>query len=255
MSLYPVNGVEGDVVVARVIRKVKLVTPPTVLEGAGACLVWQGSCSDRGNPLTRIAGKRFRVRRAMYIAHFGPIADEAVLVSRCGVTRCVNPAHLYVGTAADAAKERGARGRNRSPFEGRTTCRRGHPFDDTNTGRTKDGRRFCLTCNREAVKRFEARKRRGVSKPMMLLEAQDVTTVIEYMLETSAHSRQTPPTIVDALVALERLAKEAHDVLEDAERDDSTPRPKIHPRQVTEALAQQRRSLYARTGDATEAAG
>lgn len=85
--------------------------------------------------------------------------------NECLHRRCVNPAHLEPVTHAENCR------RGRSPFPlviRREQCIRGHLFDEGNTYVRTDGRRACRECNRESVRRYQARKKelRQLTSPL-----------------------------------------------------------------------------------------
>jgi len=74
-----------------------------------------------------------------------------------GVPACVRPAHLEPVTNQENVL-RGMSGGLAAH------CPQGHPYDEANTYRDDRGHRFCRACNREAVRRYKA-KRKGAVTP------------------------------------------------------------------------------------------
>lgn len=80
-----------------------------------------------------------------------------------------NPANnrvenLHWGTHADNMREMSERGRHVSVNATKTECRYGHPFDEENTKRRKDGSRDCRTCvNIKQRARYWEKKLRRVA--------------------------------------------------------------------------------------------
>lgn len=72
------------------------------------CWLWIGPGQEYG--VIDVDGVRWRAHRYIWTITQGPIPEGAILCHTCDRPLCVNPAHLYVGTAqtnADDAKERG----------------------------------------------------------------------------------------------------------------------------------------------------
>lgn len=71
---------------------------------AEGCMEWQGSLNDQGYGLSWRAGERYAHRHS-YIIHTGIIPLGKLVRHRCDNKKCVNPAHLILGTRRDNAKD------------------------------------------------------------------------------------------------------------------------------------------------------
>lgn len=88
--------------------------------------------------------------RFAYEDLIGPIPDGLQLDHLCQNSRCVNPYHLDpVTPRVNVMRSNNSAGINSR----KTQCKRGHVFDETNTGINGRGHRFCLTCRRTAYPR------------------------------------------------------------------------------------------------------
>lgn len=122
--------------------------------------LWLGA--EKGNNhygALRIGGKHGPVKAAhqlSYRLHHGAFEGLQVLHT-CDIPKCVNPAHLYLGTHKKNMEDKMSRGRYVSGMAKRTHCKLGHILDGLQTftqGKYVGNKyRFCKTCARLRKKR------------------------------------------------------------------------------------------------------
>jgi hypothetical protein len=86
----------------------------------------------------------------------GPLPSDLVIDHLCRVRHCVNPEHMELVTRGENNRRGIARERRIAQAKTVTHCKRGHPFDETNTHIATTGKRICRTCNRERQRRNAA---------------------------------------------------------------------------------------------------
>jgi hypothetical protein len=124
----------------------------------GRCWEWAGSRHKSGYGRINQGGIVLYAHRLAYEFAFGDAMPAGLSVCHhCDNPPCCNPAHLFLGTAADNANDKARKGRTVNPLtdalKRRTHCPRGHPYDASNTvvylrpGFTRPVRR-CRECIR-----------------------------------------------------------------------------------------------------------
>jgi hypothetical protein len=148
---------------------VETASQPSVLERMqrytepdGDCIVWIGMRRPKGYGAISIGGRFFQAHRvAWVIANGQEIPDGMVICHSCDNRPCVNPAHLFVGTVADNARDMSEKGRAKGGPKPREVCKRGlHAYTPDNIV-IASGHRRCLACKKEAVNAYgRARRKR-----------------------------------------------------------------------------------------------
>lgn len=69
------------------------------------CWLWQNYRQSSGYGQTYVEGKRILAHRLSWMAFKGPIPEGLNVLHKCDTKRCVNPAHLFLGSQADNVKD------------------------------------------------------------------------------------------------------------------------------------------------------
>lgn len=86
-----------------------------VVTAHGGCMEWNGSRDGRGYALISVHDRTRRVSRLVWELTNGPIPEGLHVLHRCDNPPCVALEHLFLGTPADNAHDRDAKGRGKPP--------------------------------------------------------------------------------------------------------------------------------------------
>ena len=80
------------------------------------CWLWQASSKNKkGYGSISLNGRVTTAHRASYEAFVGPVPTGLMVLHHCDTRSCVNPEHLFLGTAKDNDVDRASKGRSKGP--------------------------------------------------------------------------------------------------------------------------------------------
>lgn len=86
------------------------------IRGAEECWFWTAGKFKDGYGAFAYAGHQpGRAHRFSYLLHYGEIPEGTMVLHTCDNHACVNPTHLWLGTARDNAQDAVSKGRWMSP--------------------------------------------------------------------------------------------------------------------------------------------
>lgn len=116
------------------------------------CWLWATTKDRKGYGQWFAYGRRQRAHRMAYESFVSEIPDGLWVLHKCDVPPCINPDHLFLGTAQDNTQDmikKGRSGMDKGQFWAKKThCPHGHEYSPENTYVGNDGSRDCRTCHR-----------------------------------------------------------------------------------------------------------
>lgn len=131
-----------------------------------SCWLWTGSVDHRGYGRFYFRGRNYLAHRAAHELLIGPISEGLTIDHLCRVKTCVNPDHLEPVTLLENMLRVPRKPKPpKVPKPLAKRCGKGHEFTPENTGyrlRTTGSKRsfrYCITCKRQYMAEYFARRR------------------------------------------------------------------------------------------------
>lgn len=86
------------------------------LDESTGCILWVKCTIPKGYGWQSIRGTFTAAHRIAYAVHIGAIPPMIQVCHRCDRPRCINPEHLFLGTAAENQNDKGRKHRSRMKF-------------------------------------------------------------------------------------------------------------------------------------------
>ena len=81
------------------------------IDEESGCWNWTQGTSSAGYGLVKFGGEQWIAPRLYYFVFVGPIPEGVMVCHHCDNPRCVNPDHLFLGTAKDTHDDAVEKGR------------------------------------------------------------------------------------------------------------------------------------------------
>lgn len=123
------------------------------------CWIFNGCLNADGYAKIVLNDRPVSAHRMMYQHKFGQIPKGMMVCHKCDNRNCVNPDHLFLGTAKDNRIDCVNKKRVRIFIGLKKKCKRSHLFSIKNTVLNAKGYRLCLKCRKINWQNYAERKK------------------------------------------------------------------------------------------------
>lgn len=131
------------------------------VDKSGDCWIWVGVKNRKGYGTWSEHGVTTLAHRYTLLKASTPPDSNLMACHHCDNPSCVNPSHLYWGTAKDNARDLKERVGIHNKGVYSKSCPKGHPMSGDNLRIYGKNKRFCRTCMNDRAREYQRRKRSG----------------------------------------------------------------------------------------------
>lgn len=165
------------------------------------CWNWTGACTAVNKKYARpgygvvhaayVNGKQVQLttHRLSWLLHCGPIPDGMFVCHHCDNSLCVNPAHLFLGTAADNTHDMMQKGRNNPPRKVTADVLREFQELRNTTELANDEIAARFGVHRNTMLAYSHGQRKAYTKPSKLTSEQVDAIIAEYATGKTSYSK------------------------------------------------------------------
>lgn len=160
MNIYAVVKKIGIDMQKRMYKNTKEIFLQRFVIKENGCWEWTSVKDKDGYGLFPINGFILKAHRYSYKIHNKRFDEEKFVLHKCDNPPCVNPKHLYQGTATDNNRDTVKRGRYKNMNTIKTHCKNGHEFSKENLYKSRSVKsRICHKCKKARAVEYLRRKR------------------------------------------------------------------------------------------------
>ncbi len=134
-KIISINNINRSYLDLTVFNKDELLTyfyNNIITEPNSGCWIWIKSISNKGYGRAHLRPFEMSSHRFSWILFRGKIPETFHICHKCDTPSCVNPEHLFIGTAADNMADKIKKGRSKYA-QRKNQCKHGHEFNENNT--------------------------------------------------------------------------------------------------------------------------
>jgi len=110
------------------------------------CWLWLNGYNSAGYGVVWDGKKQQLAHRISYVQCIGSLNKNLYVLHRCDNRRCINPAHLFVGSHKQNMED--MQNKSRHFNSTKDVCKHGHLLNEENTYVLPDGHRQCKQCKK-----------------------------------------------------------------------------------------------------------
>lgn len=139
------------------------------------CWFWMGTLDKYGYGQIKVGKKTYKAHRYSYEIHHGPFDKTLHVCHHCDQPSCINPEHLFLGTAKDNAMDRANKGRQKESQKRLTMEKELEIMQTLRTGVSQQKTALLHNVHSRTVGRVVARQQLRLARVEKVAETADLS--------------------------------------------------------------------------------